>query len=265
MDSIERDFLNYFDIEKIDNETYAIKESKIFYRANCFLLIHEGEGILIDALTGVYSEFLKSLEHIFHIKIRKLYLTHAHYDHFGGFDGRIIKEVYLSKYETCYLSKYYLTNKYVRKEIYCDGKSEFPNGFEIEKYKVKHIKNVREFPKKIIIGNRILEVIETPGHSKGSTCFYETSRKYFYSGDFLYRGDVDIFEDPTSSYKDFILSLEKCKDLEINKFLCGHYDAQIDGNKLSIKELYKDLLKIDVSDKAKIVLRKYDIALLIRH
>ena len=98
-----------------------------------------------------------------------------------------------------------------------------------------------------------------------STCFYETSRKYFYSGDFLYRGDVDIFEDPTSSYKDFIISLEKCKDLEINKFLCGHYDAQIDGNKLSVKELYNDLLKIDVSDKAKIVLRKYDIALLIRH
>ena len=55
----------------------------------------------------------------------------------------------------------------------------------------------------------------------------------------------------------------KCKDLEIDKFLCGHYEAQIDANKLSINELYNDLLKINVSDKTKIVLKKYDIALLI--
>ena len=94
MDEVEKSFLEYFQIEKIDDNTFAIKEDKIGYKANCFLLLNKGEGILIDALSGVYQGFIDSLEHIFNVRIRKLYLTHAHYDHFGGYDKNKIEEVY---------------------------------------------------------------------------------------------------------------------------------------------------------------------------
>ena len=67
MDKVEKSFLEYFQIEKIDDNTIAIKEDKIGYKANCFLLLNKGEGILIDALSGVYQGFIDSLEHIFNV------------------------------------------------------------------------------------------------------------------------------------------------------------------------------------------------------
>ena len=249
MGKIKDNFLNYFDVEKVDNYTFAIKESKIFYKANCFLLIDGSEGILIDALTGVYPNFISSLEHIFKVKIRKLYLTHAHYDHFGGYDGRIIKEVYVSKYESEYLKKYYLSNSYVRKEIMNNGKSILPNSCNIKNYKVKKILKISLMPKEIIFGNRKLKVIETPGHSKGSLCFYEESTKYLFTGDFIYLGDIDIFEDPSSSFSDYIESLNKCKDIKVSKYLCGHNQAIINGSEIDIEDLYKMLYESSKNNK----------------
>lgn len=244
MDKVEKSFLEYFKIEKIDENTFAIIEDKIGYRANCFLLLNNGEGILIDALSGVYQGFVESLEHIFNVRIRKLYLTHAHYDHFGGYDKNKIEEVYVSKYELDNLKNYYLTDDYVQREILWDGTTTFPNNFDVSNYKVIKIPDAKIVPKQIIFGKRTLEVIETPGHSKGSVSFYDIINGYLFTGDFLYEGDIDLCEDPTSSKSEYLNSLLKIMDLDITKFLCGHNEPSINQQDFSLRDFYEKVQKI---------------------
>lgn len=243
MDKVEKSFLEYFKIEKIDENTFAIKEDKIGYKANCFLLLDNGEGILIDALSGVYQGFVDSLEHIFNVRIRKLYLTHAHYDHFGGYDKNKIEEVYVSKYELNNLKNYYLTDDYVQKEILWDGTTTFPSNFDVSNYKVIKIPDAKIVPKQIIFGKRTLEVIETPGHSKGSVSFYDITNRYLFTGDVLYEGDIDLCEDPTSSKSEYLNSLLKIIDLDITKFLCGHNEPIINQQDFPLRDFYEKVQK----------------------
>lgn len=263
MDKVEKSFLEYFQIEKIDDNTIAIKEDKIGYKANCFLLLNKGEGILIDALSGVYQGFIDSLEHIFNVWIRKLYLTHAHYDHFGGYDKNKIEEVYVSKYELNNLKNYYLTDEYVQKEMLWDGTTIFPSNFDVSNYKVKKIPNAKIVPKQIIFGKRTLEVIETPGHSKGSISFYDITNRYLFTGDFLYEGDIDLCEDPTSSKTDYLNSLMKIINLDFTKLLCGHNESTINLQDFSLKDFCQKVQKIISSKAQKYQVPGFNVTLLL--
>lgn len=249
MDKRLEEFKEYFQIIKIDNRTYAICEDKISYRANCFLLIGENEGILIDALSGVFPNFIKILQLIFYIKINKLLLTHAHYDHFGGYDSKLIKEVYVSEKEKEYLTHYYLTDEEVREEINSDD-SIFPSDFNLEKFKVNKIYDANFISEGDVIGipNRKLRVVSTPGHTDGSLSFYEEESGYLFVGDFLYNGLLDI-RDIKSNLDDFIVSLEKIRNLNVSNYLCGHYKPWIRFSDFELTKLINVSKKMLGDDK----------------
>ena len=50
----------------------------------------------------------------------------------------------------------------------------------------------------IHVGNLAFEVIETPGHSPGSLCFYNKEEKVLFSGDTLFKGSIGNLSFPTS-------------------------------------------------------------------
>lgn len=59
---------------------------------------------------------------------------------------------------------------------------------------------------KIDLGDRIVEVIPTPGTHKDGVSFYDPYCDLLFTGDFLYPGKINIGND-----KDFVLSLERLK------------------------------------------------------
>lgn len=74
---------------------------------------------------------------------------------------------------------------------------------------------ISEFVKegdKIKIGNGVLEVLEAPGHSKGSIGLYDPDGKYLISGDALFQGSIGRTDLPGGDYDELIDSIE-------NKFL----------------------------------------------
>ena len=214
MDEIKDRFNNFFKVIKVDDNTYAIKESKISYDANCFLIIENGEAILIDSLSGIYHNFIFDLEKLFNVAINKLYLTHAHYDHFGGYDEKIIHEVYLSEACSDRLKNYYLKDEDVRKEIDDRGNSNYPPNFDINTYKVKKINNFK---------------------------FFESDNFVFGNRDTVYLGVIDIFEDPTRNLNDYINSVKKLKDKKVSKYLCGHGQAVVLDSELSLRTIYQKI------------------------
>jgi glyoxylase-like metal-dependent hydrolase (beta-lactamase superfamily II) len=102
-------------------------------------------------------------------------------------------------------------------------KNVFIHKHDFEKTNFSYIPDkVTELPfDKLKWGNWELEIIHSPGHTKGSICLYDRNRKVLFSGDTLFnngksRTDLGGCDDLLSC------SLNKIKKLEIEHLFPGH-------------------------------------------
>lgn len=87
----------------------------------------------------------------------------------------------------------------------------------------------------IDLGNTILKVIETPGHTSGCICLYEPFKHYLFSGDTLLQGRIsNIYE--SGSISEYINSLQILNTFKIDSFYPGHGNYVI-GEDLVKKEI----------------------------
>lgn len=61
---------------------------------------------------------------------------------------------------------------------------------------------------KIKLGDGDLEVIEVPGHSKGSICLYDRKDGFLISGDALFQGSIGRTDLPGGNYRDLIDNIQ---------------------------------------------------------
>ncbi len=89
------------------------------------------------------------------------------------------------------------------------------------------------------VSDFVFECIETPGHSRGHMCLYEPNRKIFVAGDHILNDITPIiaqWSDEWNSLKEYLASLEKVNQLDIELVLPGH--REVFGNpKRRIQEL----------------------------
>lgn len=62
---------------------------------------------------------------------------------------------------------------------------------------------------KILIGEDELEIIETPGHSPGSICFYCSKQGFLIGGDVLFKGSIGRTDLPMGDYETLIKSIKQ--------------------------------------------------------
>lgn len=73
------------------------------------------------------------------------------------------------------------------------------------------------------VGNVVLEVIETPGHSPGGVCFYLPTEKVLLAGDTLMRGTHGRLDLPGCNEGDMAVSFAKLAKLpDDTTVYCGH-------------------------------------------
>ena len=147
---------------------------------NCYLLISENELGIIDP-GGDADKILKEIREI---KAEAKYIvnTHCHPDHI-------------------------LANEKIRKEtgakiLIHEAEKDFIN-FEADRF--------LEDGDEIKIGESILKVLHTPGHTKGSICLLEMSSAF--TGDTLFKDGYGRTDLPGGSQKDMEESLEKLSKL----------------------------------------------------
>ena len=215
---------NWFEVERIDDDTYAISEYRHWEETHCYLLCGTSNAVLIDTGLGV-ANIKKVVDGLTALPLTVM-TTHVHWDHIGGhkyFDNIAVYEA-----EKDWLSvQFPIPLQVVKSNLACKP-CDFPTGFDLSGYQV-----YQGVPQKVFcdgdqidLGNRTLTVIHTPGHSPGHCCFYESERKYLYSGDLIYSGCLDVFY-PTTDPQLFRQSVKRVQSLEINRVLPGHHQLAV--------------------------------------
>lgn len=238
---------NWFTVEKIDSDTFAISEYKHWEETHSFLLLGEKRAVLIDTGLGI-ADIKRVVESITCLPILVI-TTHILWDHIGG--HKYFDDIAVHEKEYGWLAKKFpIPLQVVRKNLILNP-CDFPKDFCIDNYKI-----FQGTPTQVIndgdvidLGNRKLTVVHTPGHSPGHCYFYEEERGYLYSGDLIYKGCLDAFY-PTTDPILFQKSVEKIKKLDISKVLPAHHQLNIEN------DLIEDIAKAFEELKQKNMLKQ---------
>lgn len=179
-------------IEKYLDDFYILDDGHV----RCFYILGNDENILVD--TGFGNEpIINKLKEISDKPI-KVILTHGDRDHTGG----------LYEFKECWIHP---------------GDREMINqNIIIHDLKEQDV---------IKVGRYVFEVIEIPGHTKGSIGLLDRNKKLFLSGDSVQVGPIYMF----GSHRNFDTYLESLKKLmtykeDIKTIIPSHHTYPINVN-----------------------------------
>ncbi len=144
---------------------------------NCYVLSDNGEAAVIDP--GAECEKITDYLNEKGYTLKKILLTHGHFDHIGAL---------------CDLAEKTGAKVYVHsgdsKMLTDNGANlSFLTGERIKPYEADEIlDDVKEIP----LGNTVIKVFHTPGHSSGSVSYLFGDN--LFCGDLLFRGSIGRYD-----------------------------------------------------------------------
>ncbi|MBI4448126.1 MBL fold metallo-hydrolase [Candidatus Woesearchaeota archaeon] len=189
--------------KQIVKGVWKIFETK-FLSSNIYLIDLKSPMLIDLGNITASKQLLKSLKKIGYSPkdIKKIIFTHLHYDHTGKPTDFPNAEFFASKQDVQDFKKYYTGFYLFNREAYS----------ELKKIKLKPLTKLEGF-----------EIINTPGHTRGSICLYLKKFKTLFSGDTLFdKGIIGRTDLPLSNPKKMQLSLNKLKKLGYKTLCPGH-------------------------------------------
>ncbi len=161
--------------------------------ANCYILTNgeKGEALVIDP--GGDEKLLSDIIKEDNARPVAILLTHGHFDHFGGAEK--LRDEFGIK---VYVSE---DDKELMKNPKMNASLSFAGSVSLTPDETFKDGDILPF-----FGGK-LKVIATPGHTKGSVCFYAESEHMLFSGDTLFFEGVGRTDLPTGSVDELRHSL----------------------------------------------------------
>ncbi|MHA1754269.1 MAG: MBL fold metallo-hydrolase [Candidatus Odinarchaeia archaeon] len=215
---------------KITENIYYIPG--LMYDSNCYIISDE-ELTLIDCGTGYnFKYFIERIkkEGLEPSNIKKVILTHVHFDHSGG-----LKEII--KFCKPEINVFHLEAPFIEK---ADSQMLLLDMFNAHFEPIKV--DSRLIDGQIIkCGDKDFQIIHTPGHTLGSICLYNEEDEVLISGDTVFsKGSFGRVDYPSGSMSDLINSIEKLLNLKVKYLLPGHEMISNTGSK-DINQVYQML------------------------
>ncbi len=228
--------MEHYKIRKIDEHTWQFED---LFRTYLYLIEGEEKAILFDAGNGFGG--LKEAVSDLTDKPISVVLSHGHFDHTGG----------AAEFENCQIceSDVAVLNEGFEAESRADRMKEFRALFQVslsdeemnELIGAKAPKACSSLQEHDILelGGRKLEVIATPGHTKGSICLLDRDNRYLFSGDTLCNREILVYFDHSASVEDVKASDEKLLSYQAyyDKIWPGHHECPL------TKDVIKDYIE----------------------
>lgn len=237
----------WFEVYKLPGGVYGICEPSQFQEVNLFLVPGTEKALLFDTGMGI-KEIRPLVEELYDGQIIVVN-SHFHFDHIANnycfdqvyiYDDPLAKEVAAGG-----LPKEALGNQ-LEERMFRFG---YPKGFNPEDYRIPPYCAVPIHDGHCFdLGDRILRVIHTPGHSNDSIMLYDEKNRILLTGDTFYPGALyahfDNEEFGKFSIEDYIASMGRVSELipDLDYLLCSHRDFTAPPCKL--KETEEGLRKI---------------------
>jgi glyoxylase-like metal-dependent hydrolase (beta-lactamase superfamily II) len=201
------------EVHRYDAETFVLREDlcATWEAPFMYLLIGDKRALLID--TGDVADLHKMplAYNVFGLMLRSplnptrltVVHTHRHTDHRSG-DAQFAmfpKTATIAGYDIDGVKKFY-------------GFKDWPNGIA-----------------RLDLGNRIVDVIPTPGHNETHIVFYDEKTRLLFSGDFLMPGRL-LISDPAA----YVASAARVADFVRNKPVAGVLGGHVEMN--AVGEVY---------------------------
>ncbi|MDF2524898.1 MAG: lactamase [Clostridiales bacterium] len=167
---------DWFTVEKIDNQTFAISEYGHWEHVHSYLLIGHERAALIDTGLGI-GNLRSVVDQLTKLPVIIL-TTHVHWDHIGSHG--LINKIYVHTKEKDWLENGIpgLSIEQIRKDVFRDITKPLPPSVQPENYNLFKGKPTGLFQDKDVfeLGGRKLKVIDTPG-LQFRTIWYSLLRK----------------------------------------------------------------------------------------
>lgn len=211
--------IDWFTVRQIYPCIFSLAEFHHFEKVVSYLLVGKHEAALFDTGMG-YANIRAVVNKITPLPIT-VFLTHAHWDHIGGMNSFKNISILNNPFEC----------KQIKKGFHSSEISElcqhslFDKPFLPKKFDVLGIKNFETFDngQTLRFDSFDINIIHTPGHTPGSTCFLINNLGILISGDNLYSGPIylQLTESNFLSYAQSIKHLMRIKS-SIKFILPGH-------------------------------------------
>lgn len=159
---------------------------------NCYLLYDEAskEAAVIDP-GAEPDKILKWVDHL-GLEVKMILNTHGHYDHIGANDdirNDTGAPVYIGEGDRDML-----------------GKLQDFFGMTVHAESADHILHDGD---RLTLGGETIEVIESPGHTRGGVVFYLPASKLAFVGDTIFKGTVGRTDLPGGSFEEILRSCQE--------------------------------------------------------
>ncbi len=213
--------INGFTLQQVSRDVWAIDEFGIDIM---YLIIGTERALLIDTGIGIGNirSVVETMTHLPYDVVN----THHHYDHVGG-NGRF-SMVYAHKKAIPVIQeqnnlqsrKEFFRSQEARPEYNYEASLEFDASI-MGDFEMKGIEEGFVFH----LGNRDLEVLDTPGHTKDGICLLDRKYRLLFSGDTVVSTPVLMFDTFSDTMSTYLESLKKLAQLRNSYELIfpGHY------------------------------------------
>jgi len=157
--------------------------------------------------------------------IKTVVNTHTHYDHVGGNGYFLNAKTAMHELDAPALEK---ADAEICMVDFFDGK-----------LKPRSVDAKLRGGEKLSIGGYAFEVLHTPGHTPGSICLYDASKKILISGDTVFADGIGRVDLPGSDPDAMQSSLDALAKLKVDKLLPGHGEPVQSGGGAVIAKLAK--------------------------
>ena len=175
----------WFEVYRVREDLFAIYEPGQFEEVISFLIIGSDRALLFDSGLGI-GNMRAVIDSLTNLDVTVLN-SHTHYDHIGG--NHQFEQILGRDTEWTQAREAGSTHEDVA-EFLADGWvwKDLPEGFDVETFRSQPftIATIVSEGYEIDLGNRVLEVLLTPGHAPDALCLIDRKNRLLFTGDTFY-------------------------------------------------------------------------------